>query len=36
MKLITYNFLTSKCIKGVQVGHPLKIINVCITPHHFT
>lgn len=23
MKLLTYNFLTSKCIRGVQVGYPL-------------
>ncbi|KFB51501.1 AGAP006575-PA-like protein [Anopheles sinensis] len=25
MKLLTYNFLTSKCIRGVQVGYPLKL-----------
>ncbi|CAD7083233.1 unnamed protein product [Hermetia illucens] len=25
MKLITYNFLTSKCIRGVKVGYPLKL-----------
>lgn len=25
MKLFTYNFLTSKCIRGVKVGHPLKL-----------
>ncbi|CAO1301017.1 unnamed protein product [Diamesa hyperborea] len=25
MKLLTYNFLTSKCIKGVKVGYPLKL-----------
>lgn len=25
MKLLTYNFLTSKCIRGVQVGFPLKL-----------
>uniref|UniRef100_A0A182NIT1 Multifunctional methyltransferase subunit TRM112-like protein n=1 Tax=Anopheles dirus TaxID=7168 RepID=A0A182NIT1_9DIPT len=25
MKLLTYNFLTSKCIRGVKVGHPLKL-----------
>ena len=28
MKLLTYNFLTSKCIKGVKIGYPLKL-NVC-------
>lgn len=27
MKLLTHNFLTSKAIKGVKVGHPL-ILNV--------
>ena len=26
MKLLTHNMLTSKCLKGVQVGYPLKII----------
>jgi multifunctional methyltransferase subunit TRM112 len=26
MKLLTHNMLTSKCIKGVSVGYPLKII----------
>ncbi|XP_058054616.1 multifunctional methyltransferase subunit TRM112-like protein [Anopheles bellator] len=25
MKLLTYNFLTSKCIRGVKVGYPLKL-----------
>uniref|UniRef100_A0A0K8TQY6 Multifunctional methyltransferase subunit TRM112-like protein n=1 Tax=Tabanus bromius TaxID=304241 RepID=A0A0K8TQY6_TABBR len=25
MKLLTYNFLTSKCIRGVKVGFPLKL-----------
>nr|CAD7570404.1 unnamed protein product [Timema californicum] len=25
MKLLTHNMLTSKCIKGVSVGYPLKI-----------
>ncbi|KAG5677042.1 hypothetical protein PVAND_006827 [Polypedilum vanderplanki] len=25
MKLLTYNFLTSKCIKKVKVGYPLKL-----------
>lgn len=25
MKLSTYNFLTSKAIKGVKVGFPLKL-----------
>ncbi|CAH0547724.1 unnamed protein product [Brassicogethes aeneus] len=25
MKLITHNFLSSKCMKGVNVGFPLKI-----------
>ncbi|KAG4077524.1 hypothetical protein HA402_002951 [Bradysia odoriphaga] len=25
MKLITYTFLTSKCIRGVKVGYPLKL-----------
>ncbi|XP_059613369.1 multifunctional methyltransferase subunit TRM112-like protein [Phlebotomus argentipes] len=25
MKLITYNFLTSKFIRGVKVGYPLKL-----------
>ncbi|GAB0090376.1 Multifunctional methyltransferase subunit TRM112-like protein [Sergentomyia squamirostris] len=25
MKLITYNFLTSKILRGVKVGYPLKI-----------
>ncbi|KAK4877238.1 hypothetical protein RN001_009744 [Aquatica leii] len=25
MKLITHNMLTSKCMKGVTVGYPLKI-----------
>lgn len=25
MKLLTYSFLTSKCIKGVKVGYPLKL-----------
>uniref|UniRef100_A0A1A9WRB9 Multifunctional methyltransferase subunit TRM112-like protein n=1 Tax=Glossina brevipalpis TaxID=37001 RepID=A0A1A9WRB9_9MUSC len=25
MKLTTYNFLTSKAIKGVKVGYPLKL-----------
>lgn len=28
MKLSTYNFLTSKAIKGVKVGYPLKL-TVC-------
>ncbi|XP_055909689.1 multifunctional methyltransferase subunit TRM112-like protein [Eupeodes corollae] len=26
MKLSTYNFLTSKAIRGVKVGYPLKLI----------
>nr|CAG4652359.1 EOG090X0LTV [Triops cancriformis] len=26
MKLLTHNFLTSRCIKGVTVGYPLQII----------
>nr|CAG4644495.1 EOG090X0LTV [Lepidurus arcticus] len=26
MKLLTHNFLTSRCIKGVSVGYPLQII----------
>ncbi|KAK2719024.1 multifunctional methyltransferase subunit TRM112-like protein [Artemia franciscana] len=26
MKILTHNFLTSKCIKGVTAGYPLKII----------
>ncbi|KAI1301585.1 Multifunctional methyltransferase subunit Uncharacterized protein [Halotydeus destructor] len=26
MKLLTHNMLTSKCLRGVQVGYPLKII----------
>jgi multifunctional methyltransferase subunit TRM112 len=26
MKLLTYNFLTSKCIKGVKTGFPLKLV----------
>lgn len=25
MKILTYNFLTSKCIRGVKVGYPLKL-----------
>uniref|UniRef100_A0A1B6JDB0 Multifunctional methyltransferase subunit TRM112-like protein n=1 Tax=Homalodisca liturata TaxID=320908 RepID=A0A1B6JDB0_9HEMI len=25
MKLLTHNMLTSKCIKGVKVGYPLRI-----------
>ncbi|XP_053675373.1 multifunctional methyltransferase subunit TRM112-like protein [Anopheles nili] len=25
MKLLTHNFLTSKCIRGVKVGYPLKL-----------
>lgn len=25
MKLLTYNFLTSKAIRGVKVGYPLKL-----------
>ncbi|XP_053682909.1 multifunctional methyltransferase subunit TRM112-like protein [Sabethes cyaneus] len=25
MKLLTYNFLTSKCIRGVKIGFPLKL-----------
>lgn len=29
MKLLTHNMLTSKCMKGVTVGYPLKI-QVCI------
>lgn len=29
MKLITYNFLTSKCIRGVKVGYPLKLNVSC-------
>lgn len=29
MKLLTYNFLTSACIKGVKVGYPLRL-NVSI------
>lgn len=27
MKLLTYNFLTSKCIRGVKTGYPL-LLNV--------
>lgn len=36
MKLLTHNMLTSKCIKGVNVGYPLgisvsiKIVYICI------
>lgn len=26
MKLLTHNFLTSRCLKGVNVGYPLKIV----------
>lgn len=26
MKLLTHNLLTSRCIKGVNVGYPLGII----------
>ncbi|XP_023241506.1 multifunctional methyltransferase subunit TRM112-like protein isoform X1 [Centruroides sculpturatus] len=26
MKLLTHNFMTSKCIKGVNVGYPLGIV----------
>ncbi|XP_022199623.1 multifunctional methyltransferase subunit TRM112-like protein [Nilaparvata lugens] len=26
MKLLTHNFLTSRCLKGVSVGYPLKIV----------
>lgn len=29
MKLLTHNMLTSKCLRNVQVGFPLKIV-VCI------
>ncbi|CAG0885563.1 unnamed protein product, partial [Cyprideis torosa] len=25
MKLLTHNFLSSKCIRGVKLGYPLKI-----------
>ncbi|RWS23986.1 hypothetical protein B4U80_08456 [Leptotrombidium deliense] len=26
MKLLTHNMLTSKCLKGVTVGYPLKLV----------
>lgn len=26
MKLLTHNMLTSKCLKGVNVGYPLGIV----------
>ncbi|KAH9424886.1 tRNA methyltransferase subunit 11-2 [Dermatophagoides pteronyssinus] len=26
MKLLTHNFLTSKCLKGVVTGYPLKLV----------
>jgi multifunctional methyltransferase subunit TRM112 len=32
MKLLTHNMLTSKCLKGVQVGYPLKIIVSKLNP----
>lgn len=42
MKLLTHNMLTSKCIKGVNVGYPLgisvsiKIVYICIVkPNSF-
>lgn len=41
MKLLTYNFLTSKCIRGVKIGYPLKLNvscnhrNYCVLCDHF-
>lgn len=34
MKLSTYNFLTSKAIKGVKVGYPLKLTVIITTTQH--
>jgi multifunctional methyltransferase subunit TRM112 len=31
MKLLTHNMLTSKCLKGVNVGYPLGIV---VSIHH--
>lgn len=36
MKFLTYNFLTSKCIRGVKVGFPLVIKVIYTKSHLFT
>lgn len=35
MKLSTYNFLTSKSIRGVKVGYPLKLVVSSLNPSIF-